>query len=369
MRNISCTAGTIDKARTNLLFQMLTIDQETGLQYRQEYTSADFTGVSLKASDPCLPDEVANKRSVDNLEAKFTVALSAIHSGVTMEDIASLLQPLKDGLDALKHITDSTVVDRLDRLDKLVNDLVKAGVGTGTIIQQGAVFRYFNLGLQQISYSDVILCGRKIVTTTVVIDPKTDCDLTPVALRRLAKGKYAESLSMPNIQMIDGMINVYFQGVEQVAVGDFQLLVAIEENPASLGNVPMCAEIIAKAGIEPASDISVEVMPVAETPDSEVPTEAPGVETANIELPNGTVKLNAYGAVIWHINDTEEFTSGVQMTEIFLGQDKLYGSNGKNYSVTSTDNPSWSKIDKSAYESAKQSAKAIIVPPSRIAST
>jgi hypothetical protein len=204
---------------------------KSGLLYKQEQISSDYRQVSIQVADPCLPGEAVNKSTIDALEARLFGLIQAIHNGLTVDDVDRLLQPIKDAIAALKSDDDSALADRITRLEETVAKLVKAGVGTVTIVNQGAILRYYNLGLGDIAYKDVVLCGRKIVETTISIDLNLGKrDYTPLALRRVTPDKrFLESLELPcNDLDAEGKIVLYFQGRDHYSVGELQLVVAVE---------------------------------------------------------------------------------------------------------------------------------------------
>ena len=399
-------------------------DETTGLLYKQEQQSSDYRQVSIQVAAPCLPTEAANKEYVDGLETRLNDLIHAIHNGLTADDVAKLLQPIKDAIDALKTDDDSALANRIAALEETVAKLVKAGVGTVTIVNQGAILRYYNLGLGSIAYKDIVLCGRKIVETSITLDLNLgNRDYTPLALRRVSAGKkFVESLELPCTDLDDtGKIILYFQGANHYPVGELQLVVAVEGGidgidasdiviPPDLvarieevlgqnlafsspivGNAPAAGAVDAPStpaaqvdsapvpvdpapaiAAQPAEPVPAVVDPPPTMPTSNIVTESMSssdgrsakkkAETIPHELKFGekSIDLDSEGNVIWHIGGVP-FINGKAL-EICAVGDRVFRHDNASFFETGITQPDWQPISEADYHAAVALAEDVAKP-------
>jgi hypothetical protein len=229
-------------------------DSVSGLQYLESSQSVDFRPVSIQVADPCLPSEAVNKSYADAIENRLLDLLDDINTGLTIEQANALLQPIKDSVEALKQLTsqiDADELNRIAKLENLVNELIKR-IGPVTIVYQGSVTKYFNLGLGSIEYTEAILCNRKIVETKVAINTNLgNANYTPIGVRRVKDGRYVETLPMPcNWSEGGEIVYISFQSSDRFSVGDLQLIVTTDGQNGEVSSSTLSPELIAQIEAE-----------------------------------------------------------------------------------------------------------------------
>lgn len=228
-------------------------DKETGLLYQTKEMSADYRGVSVLVEEACYPDEAVNKRQLDATETRLTTLIESIGKGIGQEDLAKGLQPIKDAIAALKdkcsgNVDDSGLLSRIEQLESKISQLINAGVGIITIVNEGVTLRYYNLGLNDRDpvYTTHQFCHRKIVETSIDVNLRLGkANYTPVGMRRIKNGQFVESMNLFANTANGDNICLFVQGREPYPLGEIQLVVMVDGEIDTLdGGIVLPPELI-----------------------------------------------------------------------------------------------------------------------------